>query len=47
MNKDIKVIVHQGMGHAYLSYQDLKKYGDYVQEGIELMQELIDIDHQN
>jgi len=47
LNKDIKVIVHQGMGHAYLSYQDLKKYGDYVQEGIELMQELIDIDHQN
>jgi hormone-sensitive lipase len=41
LNKDVKMIVHQHLSHAFMAHQDLKNYKLYIQEACELIRELL------
>jgi len=45
INKDVKLIVHEHIRHAYLCHQKLKKYHVFMEEACDLIRELIDKDH--
>ena len=40
MNKDVKMVVHRDLSHAFLCYQDLKRYDVYIQEACDFMSEM-------
>jgi len=43
LNKDVKMIVHQHLSHAFMAHQDLKNYRLYIEEACELIRELVGI----
>jgi len=47
LNKDVKMIVHQHLSHAFMAHQDLKNYRLYIEEACELIRELVGIKADN
>ena len=44
LKKDVKLIVHDHIRHAYLCHQDLKNYHIFMEEACDLIRELIAIE---
>jgi len=43
LNKNIKIIVHEHLSHAFMAHQDLKDYNMYIEEACELIRELVNM----
>jgi len=46
LKKDVRIIVHQHIPHAFLCYPDLKNYDVFIREAEELIKELISLEAQ-